>query len=136
MALELIIVTPEGESWSGEVDTVVLPGAEGDFGVLEGHERFLSPLRVGAVEIRDAGGQHWAVVSEGFADVGAEQVVVLVGGCERAEDIDRAAAEQAREAARAALDSLSSGAEDQVRRPGLEAELASAEIRIEVAGRA
>jgi len=55
---------------------------------------------------------------------------------ERAEDIDRAAAEQAREAARAALDSLSSGAEDQVRRPGLESQLAHAEIRIEVAGRA
>ena len=58
MSLELTIVTPEGETFSGEVEQVVLPGSEGDFGVLEGHERFLSPLNHGALEIIEELEQH------------------------------------------------------------------------------
>ncbi|MGZ8716936.1 MAG: ATP synthase F1 subunit epsilon, partial [Gaiellaceae bacterium] len=42
MALELVIVTPQGQAFNAEVDTVVLPGTEGDFGVLPGHEAFLT----------------------------------------------------------------------------------------------
>ena len=45
MALELTIVTPEGQSYDGTVDSVVLTGSEGEFGVLEGHERLLSALK-------------------------------------------------------------------------------------------
>ena len=42
MALELSIVTPEGQAYDGAVESVVLPGSEGDFGILEGHERLLT----------------------------------------------------------------------------------------------
>ena len=52
MPFDLTIVTPEGEAYRGSVERVVLPGSEGEFGVLANHERFLSPLRVGPVEIR------------------------------------------------------------------------------------
>jgi F0F1-type ATP synthase epsilon subunit len=48
VSLELVIVTPTGEVYHGPVATVVLPGTEGDFGVLPGHERFLAPLRIGS----------------------------------------------------------------------------------------
>jgi F-type H+-transporting ATPase subunit epsilon len=88
VSLELVIVTPEGEAFSGPVESVVLPGAEGRFGVLERHERFLAPLQCGAAEIRSQEGTLWAAVSDGFADVSAEQVVVLVDECRRAEEID------------------------------------------------
>jgi F-type H+-transporting ATPase subunit epsilon len=79
--LDLTIVTPTGEAFQGQVDAVVLPGSEGDFGVLPQHERLLTPLRPGSVEIRTGGVTRRAMVSEGFADVSGTQVVVLVTSC-------------------------------------------------------
>jgi F-type H+-transporting ATPase subunit epsilon len=81
MPLDLAIVTPQGEAFAGAVDAVVLPGSEGDFGVLPQHERLLTPLRPGPVEIRTAAGTRRATISEGFADVSGTQVVVMVTSC-------------------------------------------------------
>jgi F-type H+-transporting ATPase subunit epsilon len=134
VSLELVIVTPEGEAFSGPVESVVLPGAEGRFGVLERHERFLAPLQCGAAEIRSQEGTLWAAVSEGFADVSAEQVVVLVDECRRAEDIDAAAVARERDAHRAELEVLGESDEHQARRRELESALARAEAQLEVAG--
>jgi F-type H+-transporting ATPase subunit epsilon len=137
VALELTIVTPEGEAFSGPVDTVVLPGAEGEFGVLERHERYLAPLQPGAVQIKTGSGNvQWAAVSDGFADVSAEQVVVLVDRCALAGDIVRADLEGDLEAARGELDLLSGSDEDQARRAEIEARIRAAEAWIDVAGRA
>ena len=47
MAISLTVVTPEGQAFHGEAEAVVLPGSEGEFGVLPGHEAFLSALRIG-----------------------------------------------------------------------------------------
>jgi len=136
MPFELNIVTPEGRVYQGRVESIVLPGSEGDFGVLGGHERFLAPLRVGEIEIRDERDQRFAAVSGGFADVSGDQVVVLAETCELAERIDAARAERARERAERELGSLrESGAEDQ--RSRLEqAALARALVRIQTAARA
>lgn len=104
MSLELVVVTPQGEAYRGEVERVVLPGSEGDFGVLEGHERFLCPLRIGEIQITRAdGGTIGAAVSGGFADVGDSQAVVLAESCETADQIDIPRAEQARARAEEAL---------------------------------
>jgi len=81
MSLELSIVTPQGEAFRGPIEAVVLPGSEGDFGVLPRHERLLTALREGQVEIRTAAGTRTATISEGFADVSATEVVVLVTSC-------------------------------------------------------
>jgi len=80
MALELTIVTPEGEAFASAIESVVLPGTEGEFGVLEAHERLLTALQPGPVEIRGAGGaaSQWAAVTDGFVEVTGEHVVVLV----------------------------------------------------------
>ncbi len=136
MGLELTIVTPEGQAYAGDVESVVLPGAEGDFGVLERHERYLAPLKPGRVEIKTGSGSEWAAVSDGFADVSAEQVVVLVDRCRRASEIDRTAVQTELDAARSELSALSGSEEDQARKPGLEAEIVRAEIELEIAGRA
>ena len=80
MAIELTIVTPEGEVFSGEVERVVLPGESGDFGVLDGHERFLSALRSGPLEIQ-AGETRTGELSDGFAEVSGDRVTVLVDRC-------------------------------------------------------
>ena len=100
MSLELVIVTPDGEVFRGPVESVLLPGSEGDFMVLEGHERFLSPLRIGEVEIRRPGAPLlFAALSQGFAEVTNNEVVVTAEACELASNIDVARAERARERA-------------------------------------
>jgi len=136
MSLALSVVTPEGPVFEGEVERVVLPGAEGDFGVLEEHERFLAALRPGAVEIRTDGNSQWAAVSDGFADVGGRSVVVLVGRCDLASEIDREASEQELAQARAQCDALGDDEASARERAQLELAMAAAEARIEVAARA
>ncbi len=133
MPIELVVVTPQGEAFRGPVDSVVLPGSEGEFGVLPNHERFLTPLRVGVVEISTAEETIHAAVAEGFADVGGEQVTVLVESCELAADIDIARAELAREQAEQGLASLQ--AEDDAERlAATEASLSRARNRLTVGG--
>ena len=82
MSIDLTIVTPLGEAFSGPVESVVLPGSEGDFGVLPRHERLMTALRAGEVEIRSSSGTRRASISEGFADVSGEEVVVMVTSCQ------------------------------------------------------
>jgi F-type H+-transporting ATPase subunit epsilon len=107
VSVELVIVTPSGEAYRGEVERVVLPGSEGDFGVLEGHERFLCSLRTGEIQLTlEGGGSLRAAVAGGFADVGGSEAVVLAESCETADEIDFARAEHARTRAEEALASL------------------------------
>lgn len=131
MPLELVVVTPEGQAFSGSVEEVVLPGVEGEFGVLEAHERFLSALGHGCMEIRTAEGSQFSAVSDGFAEVGAERVVVMVDSLVEAADIDAAAARAAHEAAESVILSLTG--EDDPRLRELREELVRAAAQLEVA---
>ena len=63
MALELVVVTPEGQAFADAVDQVVLPGEAGRFGVLESHGRFLTPLVRGPMQILRGGVSQWAARS-------------------------------------------------------------------------
>ncbi len=135
MSLELVIVTPFGERYRGPVDGVVLPGAEGDFGVLEEHERFLSPLRTGEVEIRTPAGSSYAAIDAGFAEVNGERVTVLAESCEVAGDIDVARAEMARDRAREGLGRLGAD-EDQQHSAEYATALRRAENRLAVSRKA
>jgi F-type H+-transporting ATPase subunit epsilon len=103
---ELTIVTPDGERYRGPVDSVVLPGSEGDFGALPNHEHFLAPLRVGEVEIHTRGERFVAAIASGFAAVTGEEVAVMVESCELAHEIDVARAELARDRAEKGLADL------------------------------
>ena len=103
MPFDLSIVTPQGEAYRGPVESVVLPGSEGDFGVLPRHERFLTPLRVGAIRIETGSDTLWAAVAAGFADVTGDAVAVLVESCELAHEIDTAQAQLAKEQAEQGL---------------------------------
>ena len=93
MPFELTIVTPQGQAYQGPVDRVVLPGSEGDFGVLPAHERFLAPLRIGAVEIRAGSETLWAAIADGFAEVTPSRCTVLAEEAMPVGDIDRAEVE-------------------------------------------
>ena len=134
MALKLTIVTPEGTRYDGPVDSVVVPGTEGDFGVLPGHERFLAPVRIGELEVRSANdrARRWAAVSDGFADVSAERVVLLVDSCEFAADIDEARAECARARAEREIERHRAARDEEFNFRVEEAALQRAIIRIQV----
>ena len=130
MALQLTVVTPEGQVFDEAVEHVVLPGSEGDFGVYEQHERFFAAIRPGALEIRGAeGAVAWAALSDGFADVGADQVTVLVSRCDLAEDIDADATRRELEEVEASLAALSGADDDAAARSELEARRVHAEVR-------
>lgn len=135
MSLLLTIVTPQGPAYQGSVETVVLPGSEGRFGVLEGHERFLAPLKIGEVEIRSAKGTEYAALSGGFADVGGDQVVVLAEACELAQEIDVARAQRAEREARAELERLRRENSEEHDFLLWEAALERAVVRIQTSGR-
>jgi F-type H+-transporting ATPase subunit epsilon len=131
---DLTIVTPEGLVYQGSVERVVLPGSEGDFGVLASHERFLSPLRVGEVEIRTADDTLYAAIAGGFAEVDGDAVSVLVDSCELEHEIDAARADAALIAAQQALE-RAAGDEDPERYRAFEAALDHARARVAVSQR-
>jgi len=135
MALELIVVTPAGEALSEEIEQVVLPGEAGDFGVLESHERFLTPLQLGPMQIIRSSGTEWAALSSGFAEVDGSRVVVLVDSCALATDIDRDASEARRVEAGGELASLADSDENAGERARLMAVVARAELELDVAAR-
>ena len=135
MALELVVVTPEGEAFSEAVLQVVLPGEAGRFGVLESHERFLTPLVRGPMQIvKDGGTTEWAAISSGFAEVDGQKVVVLVDGCALKSGIDRNAAESRRAEAARQLAALPATTENAGERLRLAEVVAKAELEVEVAG--
>lgn len=79
MALQFELVTPEKLLRSEEVHMVVVPGTEGDFGVLERHMPVMSTLREGEIKVyRTAGGEPEIILVEGgFAEVNAEGLTIL-----------------------------------------------------------
>jgi F-type H+-transporting ATPase subunit epsilon len=135
VALELIVVTPEGEALCEEIEQVVLPGEAGDFGVLESHERFLTPLRLGVMQVVRTSGTEWAALSNGFAEVDGSRVVVLVDSCLFASSIDRDASETRRVDADNELVSLADVEENAGERARLLAIVARAEIELDVVTR-
>lgn len=77
-----------------DVDEVVLPGAEGMFGVRPGHAPLLAALGPGVGTVRGEGRDEVVAIGGGFAEVLPDRVIVLAETCERAEEIDVSRAEE------------------------------------------
>ena len=79
MALHFELVTPERLVRSEDVYMVVVPGAEGEFGVLEGHAPFMSTVRDGSIQIFASSGAAPEIISVqgGFAEVNEKGLTVL-----------------------------------------------------------
>jgi F-type H+-transporting ATPase subunit epsilon len=84
--LRFELVTPEKLLRSGEVHMVVVPGTEGDFGVLAGHAPFMSTIREGEIAIyaADSAVPERVAISGGFAEVNERGLTILA---ERAEPV-------------------------------------------------
>ena len=79
MALHFELVTPARLVRSDDVHMVVVPGSEGEFGVLEGHAPFMSTIRDGALKVykTDGAAPEEIRITGGFAEVGAGGLTVL-----------------------------------------------------------
>jgi len=77
MALHFELVSPQKLVFSGEVDQVDVPGAEGDFGVLAGHAPLVTTLRPGILTVFTGGNAQKIVVLGGFSEVSSEGLTVL-----------------------------------------------------------
>src|SRR5436190_9466009 len=94
--LTLEIVTPDRALLREEIDEVVVPGSQGDFGVLPGHTPLLATLKVGELWYRTGQEKHYLAVAFGFVEVLPDRVTVLAQIAERAQDIDIERAEAAK----------------------------------------
>lgn len=84
------LVSPEKVLVSEPADMVIIPGSEGDFGVLPGHAPFLSSLRPGVIEVRTKEGEPRKIfVAGGFADVSETNCTVLAEDSISVTDLDK-----------------------------------------------
>jgi F-type H+-transporting ATPase subunit epsilon len=99
--LLLEIVTPQGLVFSEEVDEVTGTGSEGEFGVLPGHVPFVTILKIGMLTCKRGNELKIFFVNWGYAEIGADKVMVLADSAERSDEIDveraRAAMKRAEE---------------------------------------
>ena len=130
-AFSFELVSPEKLLLSDEVEMVVVPGAEGDFGVLTGHAPLISSLRPGVIDTYNGVKVEKRIfVAGGFAEVTGERCTVLAEEAVPVEDIDATAAEERIRAANEAV----SEADNEIARTAAETELAVAEAML-AAGR-
>ena len=88
--LHFEFVSPERVLFSGDVDQVDLPGAEGDMGILAGHAPLVTTLRPGIVTVFRGGARETIVVTGGFAEVGPSGLTVLADRAVARADFDLA----------------------------------------------
>ena len=112
--LRLEIVTPERLAFTGEVDSVVLPGSEGELGILPLHIPLMTQIKPGEVVIVQNGKKDYLAVGEGFATVTQERVNILTDMAIEWQHIDESAAEAAINRARETLAAKHALAEEEV----------------------
>jgi F-type H+-transporting ATPase subunit epsilon len=133
MSDELIleIVTPEKMAFSGIVEDVTIPGTEGEFGVLRGHEALLSSVDVGELNFGREGKKTYYAVNTGYAEVTVNKVTILIETAERSDNIDKERALKAKERAEANLAQMAN--KDSVEYEKARAALIRAVTRLNVA---
>jgi F-type H+-transporting ATPase subunit epsilon len=97
--IQLQIVSADRSLVNERVDEVEIPGADGYFGVLPGHTPLLALLGAGELWYRQGQEKRYLALAFGFAEVQPDRVTILAQVAERAEDIDVARAEAARQRA-------------------------------------
>ncbi len=125
------VVTAEKVVYSDDADVVVAPGVQGELGVLPHHAPLMTTLEPGELRIRKGSDEFSLAISGGFLEVRPDRIIILADAAERAEDIDIARAEAAKERAQHRL----AHPGEQVDLNRAEAALARSLARIRVAER-
>jgi F-type H+-transporting ATPase subunit epsilon len=96
MPLKLEIVSPERMVYSDDVDMVIVPGRNGQLGILPHHTPLISSLGVGELRIKKGGTEESMLISGGFVEVRPDKVIVMADLAEHSDEIDEAKAVEAR----------------------------------------
>jgi F-type H+-transporting ATPase subunit epsilon len=132
MPLNVDVVTAERVVYSEDgVDEIIVPGSEGELGVLTMHAPLLTTIHSGVMRIVKGGEEVEIAITGGFIEVRDNRVTILADAAERAEDIDAAKAEEARRQAERRLEER----EEEIDRASLEAALAHSLAQIKVVER-
>jgi F-type H+-transporting ATPase subunit epsilon len=125
----LDIVTPEGTKYSGMAEFVVLPGAEGQFGVLAGHAAILAALAIGELKMVHGGAPQFFAITDGFCEVRDNKVTVAVENAFGPTEIDVAKVEDEKQRCAGELEH----AADKTAQHRLREQLRLAEVKLDVA---
>ncbi len=96
MSIRCEIISQDRLVYQGEADMVVLPGADGEMGILPHHAPVLTTLKFGVITVKSKGHETFFTVAGGFAEVQPDVVTILADAAENVEEIDIARAEEAR----------------------------------------
>jgi F-type H+-transporting ATPase subunit epsilon len=134
MTVEVHLVTPEREVWTGAAEMLIARGVDGEVGILGGHAPLLARLAVGPLRIQRPGGEELtAAIDGGFLHVGTHEGVtradVLASFAELVSEIDVEAARRAVQDLEASLAGL-----DEDRAAEAKVELLKARVRVDLAG--
>lgn len=120
MPIQCEIISQDRIVFEGEVDIVVVPGAEGVMGILPNHAPLLSTLQFGIIAVRKQNLEEFFTVAGGLVEVAHNRVTVLANAAENVDEINIQRAEAARQRAETALKDAAAG------KPGDEAALQQA----------
>ena len=133
MPIRCEIVSQDRMVYEGDVDIVVLPGTEGEMGVLPLHAPLLTTLKFGLIKIRTKSEEQVFTVAGGVAEIQPKIVTILADAAENVQEIDIARAETARKRAEEALASIQP--EDADAYMALESALRRSNLRLEAVKR-
>ena len=104
MSIQLDIVTPEKKIFSDQVDSVVIPGTEGEMGVLPQHAPLVTTLVPGELRYTKGGREEDLAIGQGFVEVTPGKVSVLTDMALADDEIDESAVQEALDRAQKSLD--------------------------------
>lgn len=102
--MRLDIVTPEKKAFSDEIDSVVVPGSEGEMGILPAHAPIVTTLKPGELRYMKEGEEHHLAIGTGIVEISDDRVSVLTDMALGEHEIDESAVEKALESARKAME--------------------------------
>ena len=103
MAIHCEIVSQDRVVFQGDADMVLLPGTEGEMGILPHHAPLLTTLKYGIIRVRSQGQEAIFTVAGGIAEIQPDIITVLADAAENVEEIDIQRAEAARKRAEESL---------------------------------
>ena len=130
MGIRVDIVTAERLVFSEDADIVMVPGVEGELGILPHHAPIMTMIKPGEVLVRKGTEEYSLAVSGGFLEVKPDHITILADAAERADEIDIARAEAAKKRAEESLKGRTTAVTDLA---NAEASLRRALARIKVA---
>lgn len=130
MSLSVRVIAPDGITWEGSAESVTLPTPSGEMGILPGHASLTTSIETGVMRIRDGSRQISICLMGGFAQIEADEILLLSHGSQLGEQVDRKAAQADLEAAQDQLEHASNSGE----RSRARATIRKAQARLKAAG--